>query len=234
MKRLLLVLSVLLWVASGSVCVAAQGFDSLDESEQKAMADTFQYALENNPTDLDSTWVNPDAAHSGKVKPVKTFYNSQGEPCREFTQTIIIGNQEEQGYGTACRQPDGSWQIVSDQSSQSAVSRVEPAENRTIIYITETPWPTYYRSSYGVPYPYWYPYYYPSNFTFSFNYIYHSGNSYKRSRIHPRYNYYRPHKSRPGHDRYRIEAPRRDRHDRHIWKEKLRHKKNPKKQHRRK
>jgi len=25
---------------------------------------------------------------------------------------VIVGGQEEQAYGTACRQPDGSWKIV--------------------------------------------------------------------------------------------------------------------------
>lgn len=31
--------------------------------------------------------------------------------CREFTETINVGGQLQQGYGVACRQPDGSWQI---------------------------------------------------------------------------------------------------------------------------
>ena len=32
--------------------------------------------------------------------------------CREFTQTISIGGKIQQGYGTSCRQPDGSWKII--------------------------------------------------------------------------------------------------------------------------
>lgn len=34
--------------------------------------------------------------------------------CREYTRTIYIGGQPQQGFGTACLQPDGSWQVVSD------------------------------------------------------------------------------------------------------------------------
>jgi uncharacterized protein YcfJ len=32
--------------------------------------------------------------------------------CREYTQRVNIGNHVEESYGTACQQPDGSWQIV--------------------------------------------------------------------------------------------------------------------------
>lgn len=32
--------------------------------------------------------------------------------CREFTKEVLIGGQVQQSYGTACMQPDGSWQVV--------------------------------------------------------------------------------------------------------------------------
>lgn len=35
-----------------------------------------------------------------------------GNYCREYTRTIAVGGRFESGYGTACRQPDGSWQIT--------------------------------------------------------------------------------------------------------------------------
>lgn len=34
--------------------------------------------------------------------------------CREFTRNIVVGGVVQQGYGNACRQPDGSWQIIDD------------------------------------------------------------------------------------------------------------------------
>ena len=41
------------------------------------------------------------------------MYPSASEPyCREYTQSLKIGNAVQQGYGTACRQPDGSWQLM--------------------------------------------------------------------------------------------------------------------------
>ena len=44
--------------------------------------------------------------------PVRDGYANNGAYCREFQQTIVIGGQQQQGYGKACQQPDGSWKIV--------------------------------------------------------------------------------------------------------------------------
>ena len=41
----------------------------------------------------------------------RTYQNQSGQYCREFTQTIQVGGESQQGHGTACRQPDGSWKI---------------------------------------------------------------------------------------------------------------------------
>ncbi|MPY70224.1 MAG: hypothetical protein GEU92_09055 [Alphaproteobacteria bacterium] len=32
--------------------------------------------------------------------------------CREYTETVVIGGQTHSAYGTACQQPDGSWQKI--------------------------------------------------------------------------------------------------------------------------
>jgi surface antigen len=55
-------------------------------------------------------WRGDDAY--GEVIPGPT-YRSRGEFCREYTHTIYIGGRPREGYGTACREPDGSWRIVS-------------------------------------------------------------------------------------------------------------------------
>lgn len=33
--------------------------------------------------------------------------------CREFQTTVLVNGQPQPSYGTACRQPDGAWKIVS-------------------------------------------------------------------------------------------------------------------------
>jgi surface antigen len=70
-----------------------------------------QMALEKNPTRQPSSWVNPDTGNRYTVTPTRTFETAQG-PCREFTMDAVIGGRTEQVYGTACRQPDGSWKVV--------------------------------------------------------------------------------------------------------------------------
>ncbi len=68
-------------------------------------------ALENVRTGVPSAWVNPDTGYEYVVTPTNTYDGSYG-PCREYTMDATIGGRTEQVYGTACRQPDGSWQIV--------------------------------------------------------------------------------------------------------------------------
>jgi len=46
------------------------------------------------------------------VSPVRTYGNPAGDYCWEFRETITIGGQPRQSYGTACRQPDGTWRMV--------------------------------------------------------------------------------------------------------------------------
>jgi len=57
-------------------------------------------------------WNNPQSGNSGVVVPVRDGYTPSGSYCREFQQTIMVGGRSEQAFGTACRQPDGSWKIT--------------------------------------------------------------------------------------------------------------------------
>ena len=36
--------------------------------------------------------------------------------CREFTRDVMVAGKKQPGYGTACRQEDGDWKIVSEQA----------------------------------------------------------------------------------------------------------------------
>jgi len=69
-------------------------------------------SLETVRTGVPSTWRNPDTGNQYTVTPTRTYDSSQG-PCREYTVDAIVGGKREQVYGTACRQPDGSWRVVS-------------------------------------------------------------------------------------------------------------------------
>lgn len=105
----------LLGVAVGTLAGALIGQEigkSLDRADRVAMEASTQRALEYNKTDEPASWHNPDTGHRGATTPRKTYKTAEGRYCREYQQTVIIGGEEHQAYGTACRQPDGSWKIV--------------------------------------------------------------------------------------------------------------------------
>ena len=74
----------------------------LDERDQMLMAQTFEFSMENAPTNHRAQWENPDTGVGGTVTPTKTYSTEEGTPCREFTTSVSIGGQTEQAYGTAC------------------------------------------------------------------------------------------------------------------------------------
>jgi surface antigen len=84
----------------------------LDRRDQLEMERSAQYSLEHNRVDEPYEWRNPDTGHYGHVTPKKTYKSPEGRYCREYLQTVYIGGSPHEAYGTACRQPDGSWKIV--------------------------------------------------------------------------------------------------------------------------
>lgn len=102
-------------VAIGTLLGASLGKKvgaSLDRADMAYYNQTSQQALEISRTGATSNWRNPDSGNSGTITPTRTFQTNAGTYCREYTQTIIVGNSPTQGHGTACRQPDGSWKIT--------------------------------------------------------------------------------------------------------------------------
>ena len=81
-------------------------------ADRAAMGQATQQALETNQSGQSAEWSNPDSGHYGSVTPQPAYKNTSGQYCREFQQEVVIDGRTESAYGTACRQPDGSWQIV--------------------------------------------------------------------------------------------------------------------------
>ncbi|MCC8418055.1 MAG: glycine zipper 2TM domain-containing protein [Rickettsia endosymbiont of Glossina mortisans submortisans] len=84
----------------------------MDEQDRRLAELTSQRALEAAPSGSNVEWRNPDNGNYGYVTPNKTYRNSTGQYCREYTQTVVIGGKQQKAYGNACRQPDGQWQVV--------------------------------------------------------------------------------------------------------------------------
>jgi surface antigen len=66
----------------------------------------------STPIGRQITWNNPQSSNAGSIIATRDGYSESGKYCREFYQTVSIGGNTEDAYGVACRQPDGSWQIV--------------------------------------------------------------------------------------------------------------------------
>jgi len=102
-------------IAAGTLLGGALGNkigQSLDRADMAYYNRSSQNALETAQVNTPVTWRNPDSGNSGTITPTRTFQASNGSYCREYNQTIVVGGKTTQGYGTACRQPDGTWQIV--------------------------------------------------------------------------------------------------------------------------
>ena len=69
-------------------------------------------ALEYTPSGHSTPWRNPDTGHYGSVTPIETYQSFDGGYCREFQHQAQIGGRTREVYGTACRTPDGQWQVV--------------------------------------------------------------------------------------------------------------------------
>ena len=84
----------------------------MDQQDKIKMHKTSQGALESSKSGHTASWKNPDSGHKGSVTPYQAYKNDNGQYCREYMQTITVARKTHQGYGTACRQTDGSWKIV--------------------------------------------------------------------------------------------------------------------------
>ena len=85
----------------------------LDARDKRMASEAAQKAFENNRSGQTSVWNNPDSGHSGTITPTRTTQLANGQYCREYNQTITVGGEQHQAYGTACRQADGTWKIQS-------------------------------------------------------------------------------------------------------------------------
>lgn len=99
---------------AGAVIGAVLGSElgrSLDKADMVYASRASQDA-HDVPVGETVNWNNPESGNSGAITPVRDGYSSVGRYCREYQQTITVGGRNETAYGTACQQPDGSWEII--------------------------------------------------------------------------------------------------------------------------
>lgn len=109
----------LVGVAIGTLAGTAIGGaigESMDDVDRIKHNQALVQSLNYAPSGQHNEWRNPDSGHYGSIKPERT-YQMHGRYCREFTQTIYVGHDRQEAFGTACRNPDGSWEIVNTKAA---------------------------------------------------------------------------------------------------------------------
>lgn len=100
--------AIVLGTLAGAVVGGAIG-RSMDKADQART----QQALESAQTNQPTSWKNPDTGNTYQVTPKRTYKKKDGGYCREYVTKATIAGKDETMYGKACRQPDGSWKVVS-------------------------------------------------------------------------------------------------------------------------
>lgn len=84
---------------------------NLDERDRQLAMEAEYDALERGQSGVSRKWRNPDNGRYGEITPSKPYKRGE-EDCRDYTHTIYIDARPQQMRGTACRNPDGTWQNV--------------------------------------------------------------------------------------------------------------------------
>jgi hypothetical protein len=96
------------WLAFTAITLKI--LDNINEAAQRAHEDA-QIKAVTAPIGQKIIWSEGGA--SGSVVATKEGKDAKsGLTCREFQQTITVGGNIENAYGTACLQADGAWKIV--------------------------------------------------------------------------------------------------------------------------
>lgn len=67
-------------------------------------------ALDHVPDRRAIAWTGDDGENY-RMTPTRSW-NNGGQYCREYQAVAVVGGRKQQTFGTACRMPDGQWEIV--------------------------------------------------------------------------------------------------------------------------
>jgi surface antigen len=83
---------------------------SMDDTDKMKMS----HAIESNPVGQPAYWQNSNTGSSYTVTPTKNVSVDGNPYCREYRTNAMIAGKKQQMYGTACRQPDGTWKMSNE------------------------------------------------------------------------------------------------------------------------
>lgn len=101
-----------------AACETTGGLGSnLTPANQQELAEATSSALEQGRTGEGLNWSGTNGDIVGTVTPIRTYYRSGGEPCRDFQRSLTVNGKTEVQFGTACRERDGTWTITDSRSA---------------------------------------------------------------------------------------------------------------------
>jgi len=77
----------------------------MDKLDQSCVGQTLEHAPDGRAV----SWQKDETGARYSVTPTRTYTRDSGTYCREYQTRSVINGREVESYGTACRQPDGSW-----------------------------------------------------------------------------------------------------------------------------
>jgi surface antigen len=83
----------------------------LDPVDRQRLKEITQQTLEMAASGRLSGWRNPYSRNAGTVSASPAFKNPSGQWCRGIEQSITVLTETRRAKGTACRRPDGWWEI---------------------------------------------------------------------------------------------------------------------------
>ncbi len=89
--------------------IGAEVGRQLDEMDRLKMEQAARTSLEEGRR---IEWYNEETGRGGYVEPIRTGRDERGRLCREYRHVVEIDGRQEILTGTACRNPDGTWEPV--------------------------------------------------------------------------------------------------------------------------
>lgn len=83
-------------------------YEALSENARQDHQYAYSQAMK---APVGETIVWNDASSDGRIKTTRDGYAGE-KYCREFEQTITIEGKQQDAWGVACQEPDGSWRLV--------------------------------------------------------------------------------------------------------------------------
>lgn len=90
------------------VIVGGNVGQSMDRVDQGCVGQILEHAPDGRPI----AWTDTNNGGRYRVTPDKPYQTIQGQYCRKYLTNAVIDGYDRQVYSTACRQPDGAWQMV--------------------------------------------------------------------------------------------------------------------------